>query len=429
MDANILDVILLIIFLIAIIHGFLKGFIGPLLGIISVVVAGVAAWATFEPISQIVPLFQDDPDVRQVATCLTIFVTAVIALTIICGRINRAVKKSTLSEPNRIAGAALSALRLCMIFSFVIRTVYFHPSLMPIFERSLMTPVVLFGGFLTNLFVPSIFTPPSNEKIVEVRQHDGLSIWIDTDITTSGTVHRTMRLTGNAALESLNTPESMLTEPRIWRLRELPSQKGNRTVEAVGTGDRPGQLSWDFSNVHWETHSEGMQNVAVYDEEFRFLDDTATGTAPHFPEQHKGESLKRSLIRELEHLQKELEGRVAVKVAGTLAIPVHHRCHFPHEVESAGGPGARIEGRTVTWDFDLTSEEPVTLTARSTGRGFIARAVWLAFLAGIVGIVLTILHRKYLAGCSRISLGAEPSSTEAWHYNSDSNNDEDALPK
>jgi len=390
--ADILDLVLVALIGISILRGYMTGVLKPLFGILAVCLGAVAAWLLYVPVSKLIPWGAAEWQ-NEASACLIIFIAVVVVATLLLSRVWKGAKEGGLRTPDRWAGAAIGGFRICLALSFVIRTLYFHPALVSLFQRSILAPVVLFMGFAMSLFVPTLVEQPDNDRGMEVYHQRDLEIDISTIWKKSGTAHRTIRITGTQALADRGNLQTLLPTGPEWEIRQLPAVvPGRITVEASAELEGPEKFSWSLSRLDWYADSGVSRKALHFEEHFHLPAYTASGKDVFMPQRDPEADAWSDIRRAWEELQREIQDRIVDRLAETLAIPVHVRCRFPYPVEEAPRGETSSDGRTVSWDFQLSPQEPVTVTAIAAGRGWLG---WLGWLAGVVAVVSAMWCFRY----------------------------------
>ena len=390
--ADILDLVLVALIGISILRGYMTGVLKPLFGILAVCLGAVAAWLLYVPVSKLIP-WGDAEWQKEASACLIIFIAVVVVATLLLSRVWKGAKEGGLRTPDRWAGAAIGGFRICLMLSFMIRTLYFHPALVSLFQRSILTPVVLFMGFAMSLFVPTLVEQPDNDKALEVFLQRDLEIDISTIWKKSGMVYRTVRITGTQALADRGNLQTLLPTGPQWEIRQLPAAAPGRvTVEASAELEGPEQFTWSLSRLDWYEDSGLSRKTLHFEEHFHLPRYAALAEDVFMPERDPDADPWSSIRDAWAETQREIQGRIVDRLAETLAIPVHGRCRFPYPVEEASRGDTSSDGRTVSWDFQLSPQEPVTVTASAAGKGWLS---WLGWAAGVIAVVSVMWLFRY----------------------------------
>ena len=387
--AAILDLCLLFVIGFAVFRGYFFGLVGPIFGIVAVCLGAFAAWLLYGAVAGFIPGVEAELG-RKAIACVVVFVFVAGAATWLFRKFERGLSNVSLSSVNRLAGAALGALRVCLWSSFLIQVLYFHPSAMPVFERSLMTPVVLYGGFAVRLFIPAEFAIPTGENTTapEINKYRDLQVWLTSEFRSDGTVRRTIRVTGNDKLGGLSESNDFLPTGEGWQASRRPAGLGRVTIETSGIVKRSGDFLWGLSDIFWTHDAGSVTSVADFEEEFHLYTQTPRDTEAYMPQRREGTDRWQALVEGLEELHAEINNRVTSRVAETIVIPVTARYEFPYPVEYADGPVVDVLGRVVTCRFDLSGRSPVRLTVRAVGRGWASSIIWASASVALVVVVL-----------------------------------------
>lgn len=390
--ADVLDLVLVALIGFSILWGYMTGVLKPLFGLLAVCLGAVAAWLLYVPVSKLIPWGEAEWQ-KEASACLIVFIAVVVVATLLLYRVRKGAQEGGLGTPDRWAGAAISGFRTCLVLSFLIRTLYFHPALVSLFQRSIIAPVVLFVGFAISLFVPSVAEPPENDRAMEVYHQRDLAVDISTIWKKSGTAHRTIRIAGTQALADRSNLQSLLPTGPEWEVHQLPDVvPGRITVEASAELEGPEKFSWSLSHLHWDADSSVSRKTLRFEEEFHLPPFTAPGEDVFMPQQDPEADAWSNIRRVYEELRREIQDRIVDRLAETLAIPVHVRCRFPYPIEEAPRGDMSSDGRTVSWDFQLSPQEPVTVTAVAAGRGWLG---WVGWVASVIAVVSAMWLLRY----------------------------------